>query len=98
MNKEQFKRESSFDYYLQQELKDPEFKKLYDEEGVKLEVAYTLLQLRKKQKMSQAQLAKQIGTTQSNLARIEAGNQNLTIQMMHRIAKALGKELVVKFN
>jgi transcriptional regulator with XRE-family HTH domain len=47
--------------------------------------------------MSQAQLAKKIGTTQSNVARMEAGNQNFTLGMLTKIADAFGKELQVSF-
>ena len=51
----------------------------------------------KKFKMSQGQLAKKIGTTQSNVARMEAGNQNFTVSMLTRIAEAFGKDLKVSF-
>ena len=86
-----------FDEWLEEELKDPKFKRYYDEFGKQLEISYQLLQLRKKSKMSQGQLAKKIGTTQSNVARMEAGNQNFTISMLTRIAEALGKDLKVSF-
>jgi len=87
-----------FDDYLKQELKDPEFKRLYDEYGKQLEISYQLLQLRKQQKLSQAQLAKKIGTTQSNVARMEAGRQNFTIDILQKVASALGKELKISIS
>ena len=37
-----------FEDILRRELKNPEFKKLYDEHGRQLEIAYQILQLRKK--------------------------------------------------
>ena len=48
-----------FDEMLKKELKNPEFKKHYDEYGKQLEIAYQILQLRKKKNISQAQLARQ---------------------------------------
>ncbi len=39
----------------------------------------------------------QIGTTQSNVARMEAGNQNFTIGMLTRIAGVFGKDLEISF-
>ncbi len=87
----------SFDKYLAEQLKDPEFKRQYDEYGRQLEIAYQILQLRKKKKMTQAELAKKIGTKQSNVARMEAGNQNFTIDILQRIASVLGKNLKVEF-
>ncbi len=86
---------TDFDDVLKEHLKDPEFKRLYDEHGRQLEIAYQMLQLRKKKKMSQMQLAKKIGTTQSNIARMEAGNQNFTINILNKVAEALGKELKI---
>jgi len=87
----------SFDKHLTKRLKDPEFKRYYDEYGRQLEIAYQILQLRKKKKMTQAELAKRIGTKQSNIARMEAGNQNFTIEILQRIASVLGKNLKVEF-
>ena len=85
-----------FDYFLKQELKNPEFKKYYDEYGRQLEIAYQILQLRKKKKISQAQLAKKIGTKQSNIARMEAGQQNFSVDILGKIAEALNCQLTVK--
>ncbi|MBU1290084.1 helix-turn-helix domain-containing protein, partial [Patescibacteria group bacterium] len=80
-----------------EELKNPEFKKYYNEYGKQLEIAYQILQLRKKSKMSQAELAKKIGTKQSNIARMEKGQQNFTTETLQRIASALGRELRIEF-
>ena len=86
-----------FDDYLKKELKNPEFKRQYDEYGRQLEVAYQILQLRKKKKISQAQLAKKIGTKQSNIARMESGQQNFSIDILGKIAEALGCNLSIMF-
>jgi ribosome-binding protein aMBF1 (putative translation factor) len=86
-----------FQDYLKEQLKDAEFKRLYDEHGRQLEIAYQILQLRKKKKMSQAQLAKKIGTKQSNIARMESGQQNFSIDMLEKIAEATNCKLNIKF-
>jgi transcriptional regulator with XRE-family HTH domain len=72
-------------------------KKLFEEYGKQFEIAYTINALRKQKKISQATLAKKIGTTQSNIARIEAGNQNLTTSMLLKIARAFDKDLQIRF-
>lgn len=104
MNKEKkiilttkMKREMDFDYWLKKELKDPEFKRIYDEHGRQLEIAYQILQLRKKKKMSQKQLAKKIGTKQSNVARLETGQQNFSLATLEKIAQALNCRLNINF-
>lgn len=88
---------TDFDEDLQEELKDPEFKKYYDQYGIEFEIAYNLLQIRKQKKMSQKTLAKKVGTTQSNIARIEAANQNLSLRTLFKITHALGKKIEIRF-
>ena len=88
---------TDFDSYLQKELKNPKFKKWYDYHGKQLEIAVTINKLRQKQNITQKELAIQLHTSQSNVARLETGQQNFTISMLNKIAKALGKELKVSF-
>ena len=90
-------RGTDFQEHLKELLKDPEFKKGYEEFGKQLEISYKILQLRKKAGMTQLELAKKIGTTQGNVARMEAGNQNFTTQILNRIAGVFNKELKVEF-
>lgn len=95
MNKKQ--KLTNYEQYALELLKSPGNKKMYDEYGRQLELSYSLLQLRKKKKMSQAQLAKKIGSTQSNIARMEAGKQNFSIATLGKIAEALHKRLDIQF-
>lgn len=88
---------SDFDEDLKKELKNPEFKKWYDYYGKQLEVAFAVHQTRKKRGLSQAQLAKKIGTSQSNVARMETGQQNFTTDTLQKIAEALDKKLRIEF-
>ncbi len=50
--------------------------------------------IRDAQGMTQTDLAKKIKTTQSAIARIESGTQNITTEMLRKISHALGKNLV----
>ena len=88
-------RASDIQKYLKIELKDKKLKKLYDEYGKQLEIAYQIIQLRKKQKITQSELAKKIGTTQSNIARMESGKQNFTIDILSKVAHVFNKELKI---
>src|SRR3989338_6557855 len=97
LTKKQFKKAIDFEAHLQEQLKDPKFKKYYDEFGKQLEIAYAILQLRKQLGLSKKQLAKKVGTTQSNIARIESGQQNFTIELLQRIAKAYSRNLKIEF-
>ena len=97
MNNKKITKAVDFQVYLKKELRNKEFKKHYDEYGKQLEIAYQILQLRKKKKISQAQLAKKIGTKQSNIARMEAGQQNFSVDILEKIAGALECDLKIVF-
>lgn len=96
MNKKQLK-VIDFQEYLENQLKNQEIKKHYNEYGKQLEIAYMILELRKKENLSQVELAKKIGTTQSNIARMEAGEQNFTIDTLQKISSALKRDLKIEF-
>jgi ribosome-binding protein aMBF1 (putative translation factor) len=89
---------SVWENFLKEEMKDPKFKKYYDYYGKQLEIAYQILKLRKKKHISQAQLAKKIGTKQSNIARMEAGQQNFSVDILQKLAEALGSDLKIVFS
>jgi len=82
--------------WLDEELKDPEFKRHYDESAVKWHVAMEIVEARQKANMTQGELAREIGDRQQNVSRIENGEQNVTIGTLGKIAKAVGGQLVVK--
>lgn len=86
-----------FQKYLAGQLKNPKIGKYYNEYGKQLEIAYQISELRKKDGMSQAELADKIGTTQSNVARMEAGQQNFTTDTLQKIAIALRRDLRIEF-
>ncbi|MDD3098517.1 MAG: helix-turn-helix transcriptional regulator [Candidatus Pacebacteria bacterium] len=87
----------SFERYLAKEMEDEVFRKAYEEESRKLKIAYQILLLRKRKKMSQAELAKKIGTKQSNIARMETGQQNFSIDMLQKIAQVFNRKLKISF-
>ena len=98
MNKKITKKDNfDFQEYLANKLKNPTFKKHYEEYGKQLEIAYRILQLRKKEGLSQSDMAKKVGTSQSNIARMESGEQNFTTETLYKVAAALGRELRIDF-
>ena len=87
----------SFERYLAQQMKNKVFRKAYEEESQRLRIAYQILQLRKKQRLSQKELARKLDTTQSTVARMEAGQQNFTTDTLQKIASALDRDLKIEF-
>ena len=58
------------------------------------DIGTTIADVRETLGLTQSQLAKKIKTTQSAIARIESGRQNVSADMLKRISKALGKNLI----
>ena len=52
-----------------------------------------LVEARLEQGVSQAELARRGGTQRSNICRLEGGLQNPTLDMILKIASALGKDV-----
>lgn len=69
----------------------------YEHAGRSIRLAMEIHGLREKRGLSQRELAERLGTTQSAVARLEAGNVSPTLPTLDKVAEALGVELVVSF-
>jgi len=87
----------SFEQYLAQQMENKTFREAYKEESQRLRVAYQILQLRKRQKLSQKELARKLNTTQSVVARMESGQQNFTTDTLQKIASTFKRDLRIEF-
>ncbi|MBU3964177.1 helix-turn-helix domain-containing protein [Patescibacteria group bacterium] len=88
---------TNYEKHFRAKMKDKNFNKGYKQECHRLEVAYKIVQLRAKKHLSQQGLAKKIGTTQSVIARMEAGRQNFTTDNLQRIASVFNKRIKIEF-
>jgi UDP-N-acetylglucosamine 1-carboxyvinyltransferase len=57
-------------------------------------IGMRIADIRETKGMTQAELAKHIGTTQSAIARIESGRQNVSADMLKKLSTALKKNLI----
>ena len=71
--------------FLDEQMKNPEFKKHYEIETILQEIALKIAKLRKTSGLSQQDLAEKLGTKQQVISRIEAGNQNISIEMLLKL-------------
>jgi len=56
-------------------------------------IAQAVLALRRSRGLSQAALAKKVGTSQARIARVEMAADNITVRTIERLAQALGGRL-----
>ena len=64
-----------------------------DELQQRQKIISQLVEARLEQGISQAELARRVGTQRSNICRLESGAQNPTLDMILKIASALGKDV-----
>ena len=87
-----------FQDYLKDQLKDPVFRKAYEEEGVYAELAIQIARLRTRKRLTQRELAKRLHTSQQTVSRLESPhNGSLSLHTLIKLARVLGKELKVHF-
>lgn len=80
---------------LAEELRDPDFRREWDRTAVARAVALKVLAYRTEHGLSQRGLAQKLGMTQPQLARLEAGEHNPTIDTLARLAQTLDIEFAI---
>jgi ribosome-binding protein aMBF1 (putative translation factor) len=77
---------------------DPKSQRAVEEEMAKREIGTKIYQLRESAGLSQAELARRVGTTQSVISRLEdADYDGHSLSMLNRIADALEHRVEIRF-
>jgi DNA-binding phage protein len=84
---------TAWDTYLKQQLKRPSVRQAYEEETKALTIGLQLAQQRKLKGLTQAQVAKKIGTSTPQLSRTERRPENVNMRTLMRYAEAVGMRL-----
>jgi len=87
----------TFKKHLDENMKNPEFRKAWHNLEPEFELLGSFIKAREKAGITQAELAKKIGTKQPALSRLETGRfAKATLETLNKIADALDMRLVVK--
>ncbi len=84
---------AGLDDSLKRKLQNPDFRAAYEAEDQRIELVLQIIKLRQQRGMTQADLAKAIGTRQANVSRLERFDANLTLGTLEKVAQALGASL-----
>lgn len=76
-------------------LQNEEFRIAYEKLRPRYQAIEQILKARKEQNITQAELAKRVGTQKSNISRLESGNHNPSLDFLSKVAESLGKRLTV---
>lgn len=87
-----------FEQDLTERLKDPEFRKAWEESEAEYLVSKAIIEKRLAKKLSQRELAKKVKTSQAAISRVESMNGNPSLSFLKRIAAALGTNLRISFS
>jgi len=81
--------------WLKKKLKDPKFRAEYDRLEPEFALARELIGARLKAKLTQAQVARRMGTSQSAVARIESG-RTPSLSSLRKYARAVGRKVEIR--
>lgn len=79
-------------------LKDDRVAAEYQRLAPRYQVAAQLIEARTKKGLTQKELAEKVGTKQSAIARLEAGNINSSVSFLEKIATVMGFKLTIQIS
>lgn len=88
---------SEFRDFLNEQLKDDEFKAEYENMSPEFDIIRAMVQARKEQNITQKELSERTGITQADISRIENGTRNPSLNMIKKLAKGMGMRLKLEF-
>jgi predicted transcriptional regulator len=87
---------TAWDSYLDQQLANPSVRQAYEEETKVLTIGLQLAKQRKRKGLTQAELARKMGTSTPQLSRTERRPENVNMRTLIRYAEAVGMTLDVR--
>jgi DNA-binding XRE family transcriptional regulator len=89
-------REIALDKYLNTQLKNPRFRKQWENELKEKELTTRLIRLRVEQGLTQAQVAEMVGTKQTAISRLELHPPRRPTNLLRRVVALYGYEVKQK--
>ena len=88
---------SEFRELLNEQLKEPEFKKEWNDIQPEMDVIRAMIDARIKQNLTQKELASRTGIDQADISRLENGTRNPTLKLLKKLAAGMGMQLKIEF-
>lgn len=86
-----------FDDFLEEQLKDDEFRKEFEALQPEHAVIQAIIDARKESGLTQKELAEKTGIAQGDISKIEKGLANPSLKTLKRLAVGMGKVLKIEF-
>lgn len=78
-------------------MKEPKYRKAYEALEEEFVLASAVIDVRNRAGLTQAELARKMGTTQPFVARLESGRSRPSMRTLERLADATGSRLLISF-
>lgn len=88
---------TEFNDFLNEQLKDENFKREYDALEPEFAVIRAMLDARKLTGLTQKELAERTGIAQGDISKLENGSANPSLRTLQRLADGLGMKLKLEF-
>ena len=88
---------TNFDEFLNEQMKDPDFKAEYDALEPEFAIIQAMIDARKFKGITQKELSQRTGIAQGDISKIENGNGNPSLRTLQRLASAMDMSLKIEF-
>lgn len=88
---------SEFRELLNEQLKDLEFEKEWNEIQPEMDVIRAMVDMRIKQNLTQKELASRTGIDQADISKLENGTKNPLLKLLKKLAAGMGMQLKIEF-
>ena len=83
--------------FMQDQMKDPEFAKAYEEIQPEMSVVRAIVVARTSQNLTQKELSERTGIAQTEISKLEKGTRNPSIKLLQRLADGMDMVLNISF-
>ena len=87
----------TLDMYLNEQLKNDEFRKEWEDNQPEMDVIRAIVDARISRNLTQKELAERSGINQADISKLENGTRNPSVNLLKRLAEGLGMALKIEF-
>lgn len=88
---------SEFKEFLEEQLKDDEFRKEWEDIQPEMDVIRAMVDARISQNLTQKELAERTGINQADISKLENGTRNPSLKLLKRLAEGMDMTLKLEF-
>ena len=95
--KERVNEMKTLNMYLDEQMKNEEFRKEWEENQPEMEIIRAMADARISQNLTQKELAERTGINQADISKLENGTRNPSLKLLKRLADGMGMDLKLVF-